>query len=78
MDAERLALEAERLLKDAMSQTALKAMRDETLEELATIEATDTPAIMRAQQTVTVIDGFNEFFRACILAREKSGLALGE
>ena len=47
MDAERLALEAERLLKDAMFQTALKAMRDETLEELATIEATDTPAIMR-------------------------------
>jgi hypothetical protein len=77
MDAQSLALEAERLLKDTVLQMALKAMRDEAFDMLVRAEPNDQVAIMQAQQTVKIIDGFNEIFRRHIVALENSGSEIG-
>jgi len=77
MDAQSLALEAERLLKDTVLQMALRAMRDEAHFMLVHAKPDDQVAIMQAQQTVKVVDGFNEIFRRHIVALENSGSEIG-
>lgn len=56
---------------------ALKAMRDEAFDMLVRAEPNDQVAIMQAQQTVKIIDGFNEIFRRHIVALENSGSEIG-
>jgi len=54
---EHLAKEADALLTNDVLRHALAELRSDTLEELALVEASDANMVIRAQQTVRVIDG---------------------
>lgn len=54
---EHLAKEADALLTNDVFMHALASLRSDTLEDLALVDATDVTMVVRAQQTIRVIDG---------------------
>ena len=72
MDAEYLAKEADRLLRDDVLNRALDAIRQATLEDLATANAGDPNMVLRFQQKVAAIDDLRGELKAAILRRPSS------
>lgn len=68
MTPEHLAKEAERLTNDAVLVEALERVRARALEKLATIDATDTAAILREQAIVEAVSQFCSELAAMIIA----------
>lgn len=72
MNKEALANEADRLLKDVVFETAIKAVRQEALERLATVDPNETDEIRDAQAIVRTSEAFATLLGRMILAGKPS------
>jgi hypothetical protein len=66
MDKEFLKLEADRLSKDPIFLKAVARMRATALEDLVTVDASDTTAVLKIQAKVWVCDGMASELEAMI------------